>query len=138
MDDGNTRPLTVNLDWENLNVSGFSSVDISALFAESNVDGVERWDSNSSVRVEVSLDGGAFSPVIAFETAFPASSNQPPLLDTDFNGLGDSTELTNVLTEFSANVNTSSASMMTVRLTINGLNGTQEDVAVDNFTVTGN
>jgi len=111
MDDANARPLTVNLDWTNLDVSGFSSVDISALFAET---------------------------VIAFETANPSAGNLAPQLDTNFDGLGDGAALSNVLTSFSANVNTAAANTLTVRLTINGLNGTQEDVAVDNFLVEGN
>jgi len=138
MDDGSTQPLTVNLDWTNLDVSGFSSVDISALFAESNADGFERWDSDSSVRVEVSLDGGTFMPVIAFETANPSLSNQAPQLDTNFDGNGDGAALSNVLTEFSTTVNVAGANLLTVRIVISGLNGTQEDVAIDNFLVEGN
>jgi len=90
------------------------------------------------VRVEVSLDGGTFMPVIAFETANPSLSNQAPQLDTNFDGNGDGAALSNVLTEFSTTVNVAGANLLTVRIVISGLNGTQEDVAIDNFLVEGN
>ncbi len=134
-----TAGLNVSMNWDNLDVTGLATVPFSAFFGEDMDAGATPfdWDADTQVLVEVSLDGGAYSSVLAFEAEEPAGdqTNNAVRVDTDFDGIGDGTQLTETMTEFSVMINTSGASTMNVRIRMVQFNAGDEDIAIDNVSI---
>lgn len=81
------------LTWSGLNIAGLSnllfSVDVATLDSDNGL------DPDDFLKFEISVDGGAFQPILAFETADGTTFNQTTFLqDTDFDGIGDGAALT--------------------------------------------
>lgn len=136
MDDGNTRPRRVDLVWENLNVAAFSNVTVSTYFAESNQNGAESWDSNSAVFVEYSFNNTSWTPILTIQSA--TGDNSAPRIDTNGDGNGDGTEIVNTFQEFTPQFATGGNSTVSVRIRIENLDLTHEDIAIDNVTISAN
>ncbi|MDH3609722.1 MAG: T9SS type A sorting domain-containing protein [Gammaproteobacteria bacterium] len=129
---------TGSLNWNTLDVSTSAIATISAFFAEDIDTGGSPydWDPNSQVLIQVQLDGGGYTTVFALESTGTGFNTQAAD-DTNFDGLGDGTLLTDVLTEHMVMVDVSSASIIDVRISMTGLNAAAEDVAIDNITIVG-
>ncbi len=129
----------VTLTWAGIPVSGLTDIDVSILFAEDDSsDGNEDWDGGDTLRVEYSFTGGApWTPIIAFAN-ITGTTNGAPALDTDFNGLGDSTLLTPTLSEFTASFTNPGSSTLSVRIISNSLSQGDVDISFDNVTISGN
>ena len=128
---------TVTLDWTGLNISGLTDLNMSWFVAEDEAPGLEDWDSTDSVRLAIQIDGGGFTDVFAIEAEeFPIGDqvNNAPRVDTNFDGIGDGTEITDVFTQFGTSIPTGST--LDIRLTIEQLNALDEDIAFDNLLVT--
>jgi len=124
----------IQLDWTGIDISGFSNLNLSWYVAEDDAnDGNEDWDSSDFVRLEVQVDGGGFTSLFAIESE--GGTNTAPRVDTDFDGLGDGIEITDVFTQFSSDI--ANGSMLDIRLTINGLSVGDEDIAFDEVRLTG-
>lgn len=128
----------VDLTWSDIPVSGLTTIEFSALFAEDDDGTNEDWDGGDLVRVEYSFNGGAsWTPIIAFANT-TGMTNAPPALDTDFNGIGDSTELTPTLTEFSASFANPGNTTVSIRIQATELDQGDVDISFDNVTISGN
>ena len=124
---------TQTITFSSIDISGLTNLNFSGLFAEDDfVDGNEDWDTTSLVYVEVSIDGGAFTKILQFATA--NLNNSAPLLDTNFDGIGDSTELTETFQNFSAAI-AGTGSTLDFRVVMENLNFDDEDIAFDNLTI---
>ncbi|MEM7057628.1 MAG: hypothetical protein AAF557_08565, partial [Pseudomonadota bacterium] len=124
---------TYSIDFNTIDISGLTNLQFSGLFAEDDfVDGLEDWDSNSRVYFEVSIDGGAFEKILQFATN--GSSNSAPLLDTDLDGVGDGTELTDTFQAFTAAL-PGTGSDLDIRVVIENLTFDDEDIAFDQLQV---
>jgi len=129
---GNVDVLELN--WEGIDISSFTNLNLSWYVAEDDAnDGNEDWDPSDFVRLEVQVDGGGFSSVFAIESS--GGTNTSPRVDTDFDGIGDGTEITDVFSQFSAVV--TNGALLDIRLTIDGLGAGDEDLAFDNLLLTG-
>ncbi|MBT8269930.1 MAG: T9SS type A sorting domain-containing protein [Bacteroidia bacterium] len=129
---------TGSLNWNTLDVSTSALATISAFFAEDIDTGGSPydWDPNTQVLIQVQLDGGGYTTVFALESTGTGFNTQAAI-DNNFDGLGDGTLITDVLTEQMVMVDVSSASSMDVRISMTGLNASAEDVAIDNVTIVG-
>lgn len=134
--DGVTGSANVSLTWTGIDISGATNLNVGADFAEADAvfDASEDWDADSRVALQVSIDGGPFTTVLAFEAR--GGTNTEPARDTDFDGVGDGASLTPTFTQFSAPV-ALTGSTMSVQILIEDLNAGDEDIAFDNLLITG-
>ncbi len=82
--DGQTiKTLTFN----SIDVTGATALQFRGLFATG--DELTGWDSNDTLRVEYSMDGGAFTPLVVFSSSVPAATNGGLFVDNDGDETGD-------------------------------------------------
>ncbi|MEM7211651.1 MAG: calcium-binding protein [Pseudomonadota bacterium] len=136
-----TNGSSVSLDTETLtfaavDITGFTNLSVSGLFAEDTAsDGLEDWDSNTLVYVQVSIDGGAFQRVLQF--AATGGTNTAPGQDTDFDGTADAADLTDTFSSFSGDIAAIGTSMV-IQIVFENVQAADEDIAIDTFQLTGN
>ncbi|MDA3870752.1 MAG: T9SS type A sorting domain-containing protein [Candidatus Marinimicrobia bacterium] len=132
--EGATLPVTLTLD--DIDINGYTDLSFSIYLAEDD-DGVSQdWDDVDYVHIDYDIDNsGSFSNLIWLEND-GSQYNTAPFLDTDFDGIGDSTEITSVFTKFENNIDTT-GSTIDIRITFN-LNSGDEDIAIDEILITGN
>ena len=124
----------VSVLWEDINISGFTNLNLSGLFAEDDDGFSQDWDADALVFLEYQIDEGGFSKVLQF--ASEDATNTEPGLDIDFDGIQDGTSLTDTFAEFSAAI-AGTGSSLDLRLTIENLEAGDEDIAIDNIQITG-
>ncbi len=137
IDDNNTRPTVQTVTLDPIDITGQVGLSFSGFFAETDDSNpaAEDWDSTDFVHVNASIDGSPFFPVLWFENnEAEGAFNQIALLDSDFDGIGDSTELLNELTEFTAPI-AGAGSSLVIQVEIH-LDAGDEDIAFDQFQVT--
>ena len=98
--DGAPGASSATLTFSGINVSGFSSLSFSGFFAEDDDGTRQDWDADSRVSVSYSIDGGASTEIFRIEAE--GGTNTVPRVDTDFDGIGDGTEITDAFQEFTA------------------------------------
>ncbi|WP_161635654.1 ExeM/NucH family extracellular endonuclease [Actibacterium mucosum] len=125
---------TLTMEFNDINIAGFSDLQISGLFAEDDDGSNQDWDADSLVFIEVSIDGGGFVKVLQF--AATGGTNTEPGLDLDFDGTADSTLLTNTFQTFMADI-AGTGALLDVRITVENLNAGDEDISFDDIQVTG-
>jgi hypothetical protein len=87
-DDGGGDGLSVKtLTFSSVDITGATALQFRGLFATGDVD--NGWDSNDTLRVEYSIDGGSFTPLLVFSSTAPATTNGGLYLDNDDDGTGD-------------------------------------------------
>ncbi len=119
-----------------VDVSGFENLQLSLLIAEDDdlSRGTDDWDSSDFVIFEASIDGGDYQSLLDFQSLGGGSSKQPAL-DTNGDGDGDGTILTNMFMPFAADID-GTGSVMDLRITFN-LGGGDEDIALDDIQLVG-
>lgn len=134
--DGEVASSQQTLLFSDINISGFTNLNFSALFAEDDDGTNEDWDLPDFVKVEFAIDGGSFQDLLAIESVPDGDNfNAVPAIDTDFDGDGDGTEITDSFTEFSRPI-AQTGSTLDLRFTID-LDSGDEDIAIDNIKITG-
>lgn len=119
------------LTFTGIDISGNSNLTLAMLLAEDDDGSTNQdWDGSDGIIIEVQVDGGGYSPVLAFESAI--STNGEPQQDTDFDGVGDGIALTSMFQEFTASL--TSGNTLDIRITFD-FNSGDEDVAIDNIRV---
>ncbi|MEM6796185.1 MAG: hypothetical protein AAF725_19585, partial [Acidobacteriota bacterium] len=120
-------PLPVSLQWSNIDISGVREIDLFLDVASLNE---FTFDPSDFLRVEFSVDGGAFVPVYEVR----ANSSGKMAEDTDFDGLGDGARLNGTLME-RGEAALVDGSSLDIRLSLS-VDEVAEDFAVDNLFVT--
>jgi hypothetical protein len=127
--DGEGASLPVFIDLQTIDITGFSDIQFSGLFAEDDSTTLgEHWDTDDYVRIYYSIDGGTYQNLMWFERGVGLT---PPMIDTDFNGIGDGAMITDTFTTHSAMI-AGNGSTLDIRIEFN-LNGSDEDFAMDSF-----
>ena len=133
--DGEGAASQQTLEFSGIDVSGFTNLGFNALFAEDDAsDGNEDWDAPDFVTVEYQIDDGGFNNLLAFAND-GSTFNSAPLQDTDFDGTGEGTEVTDTFATF-ANAIAQTGSTLDLRFTFD-LNSGDEDLAIDAIEITG-
>ena len=133
--DAEGASLPATMTFSGIDISGYTSLGFSALFAEDDAsDGKEDWDKKDYVKIECSIDGGDFINLLAFEND-GSTYNTQAYLDTDFDGTGDGTALTDTFSEFAALIE-GTGSTLDIRISFY-LDSGDEDIAIDNLSITG-
>ena len=134
--DGEGASPLQTLEIIGIDISGKENLEFKALFAEDDDGSNEDWDLEDSVIVAVQIDGGGFVNILRFESVPDGDAfNAVPALDTDFDGNGDGTELTEDFSEFIASI-AGTGTSLDVRITFD-LDGGDEDIAVDYIQICG-
>lgn len=138
--DGALTPAAdISLTWTGINITDYINLDLSWFIAEesNSTGGGEHWDSTSSFRVEVQTDGGGFNRLFRVEAEEVGGDqiNNAPRIDTNDDGVGDSTEITDTFTQF--NTSLTNGSTMDIRIVFEGLNAGGEDIAFDHLHLQG-
>ncbi|MEL6997070.1 MAG: Ig-like domain-containing protein [Pseudomonadota bacterium] len=127
---------------EDIDISGFTNLSFSGLFAEQNQtdrgNGGADWDADSLVYVEVSIDDGPFVKLLQFAAT---GENTPVQVDTDLDGVGDgpflgATAGLSLLEEHSASI-AGTGNLLDLRITFENLQEDDEDMAIDNVRIIG-
>lgn len=132
--DGEGGPDVVSLTTQQINIAGFNNLSFSGLFAEDDDGTNQDWDADSYALIEYRIDGSAWTNLLAFAAA--GGTNTEPLLDTDFDGVGDGAALTDVFAEYTAAI-AGIGTNLELRVTLENLNAGDEDFAFDNLAING-
>jgi len=131
---GNIDLLT--LDIMGVDISNFSNLNLSFFVAEDDAeDSNEDWDITTSFRVLTQIDGGGYNPIFAIEGASAGVGNQMARVDTNFDGIGDGAEITNVFTQFAFMI--ADGNTFDLRIEIEDLDTGDEDIALDSLQLSG-
>jgi hypothetical protein len=117
-----------------LDITGLTDLELSILLAEDDDAANQDWDDLDYTHIDYQIDGGGWLPLLWVEND-GTEFNGAPLIDTDFNGTGDGTEITDTFTEFTAAI-AGIGSTLDLRITYQ-LDSGDEDIAIDNVTITG-
>jgi hypothetical protein len=132
--DGEGGPPRATLEITGIDISGFTDLAFSGLFAEDDDGANQDWDADSLAFVEVQIDGGGFTKVLQF--ASQGATNTEPGLDSDFDGIADGVALTDTFAQFNAAI-AGTGSTLDLRITLENFNAGDEDIAFDDLTITG-
>jgi len=131
--EGATLPVTLTID--DIDISGFSDLEFSVYFAEDDDGTNQDWDAADYVHFDYDIDNsGSFSNLIWLEND-GSTYNSAPFIDTDFDGVGDGTEITDAFVQFSNSIS-GTGSLIDIKITFD-LNSGDEDIAIDNLRITG-
>jgi hypothetical protein len=126
----------ITLNFSGIDISNATNLNLSWYVAEDD-DGIrEDWDPTSSFRIGAQIDGGGYFTVFSIESADAAVPNKVPKVDTDLNGVGDGSEITDAFTQFSTGLPTAGR-VLDIRITIEDLDSGDEDIAFDSLLLTG-
>lgn len=132
--DGEGASLPLTLTFNNIDISGFSDLAFSVDLAEDDDGSNQDWDLTDFVKFEYRIDGGAFQNLLAVESIPDGDNfNAVPAIDTDFDGNGDGTEITDTFATFVASI-AGTGSSLDLRTTYN-LNSGDEDLSIDNLKI---
>jgi predicted extracellular nuclease len=121
------------LTFSGIDISGFDNLSFSTLLAEDDAsDGNQDWDNSDFVLFEYQIDGGGYNNLLAIEND-GSTFNSAPLLDTNFDGIGDSTEITETFGLFTSTI-TETGSILDLQITFD-LDSGDEDIAIDNIQI---
>jgi len=126
--------LPVDLEITNINISTLSNLEFSIDLAEGDDGSNEDWDVGDYVRIYYSIDGAIEQNLLWIEND-GSTFNSAPFIDTDFDGTGDGTEITDAFTTFTESI-ASTGSLMDIRIEFS-LDAGDEDIAIDNIKVCG-
>ena len=133
--DGDSEAGTQSLVFSGIDISGLADLVFSASFTEDDaLDGNEDWDSSDELVVYASIDGGAEVPIFGLQNDGSAF-NSAPFVDSDGDGTADGPEITSAFATYSATI-PGSGTTLDLRIEIS-LNAGDEDVAIDDVSVTG-
>ncbi len=116
-------------------ITGCTNLQFSGDFGEDvAVSGID-WDITTSVRV-LATGTGMTAPIFAIEGASATIGNQLPRVDTNNDGVGDGAIITDIMTSYPRAI-TGTGTTLTLQFLIQDLDTSDEDIAIDNVTVTG-
>ncbi|HBZ39869.1 MAG TPA: hypothetical protein DEO59_15865 [Balneola sp.] len=132
--DGEGASLPVNFTINDIDISGYTNLILKVYLAEDATGASEHWDAADYFHINYDIDEGATNNLLWVEN-LGDTTNGPPGLDTNFDGSGDGTEITDTFVQFSANIS-GTGSLLDLTFEFN-LNSGDEDIAIDNIEVLG-
>lgn len=124
------------LSFLGLDILGFTNLSFEGFFAEDTAgDGNEDWDASTSLIVSYQIDGGGFSKLFAIE-AESSITNVAPHVDTNFDGDGDGTPISDTFTLFNRSI-AGTGSTLDLQIALDKFDAGDEDIAFDNIRISG-
>ena len=134
--DGDGGPTNLSLIIDDIDISGYNTLQLKVYLAEDDAsDANQDWDATTWVHFSSDIDNtGSFSNVLWIEAA--GGTNTAPKIDTDYDGLGDGTEISSQFVQFTANIS-GTGSLIDIKIEFNNLKNGDEDIAIDNIEIVG-
>lgn len=136
--DGEGAASNQTLTIEDIDISGYSSLELRVYIAEDDDGGSQDWDDADFVHFRVDFDNaGSPSDVLNVEGdgSSGTASNHEPAVDTDFDGVGDGTVITDAFALLTASI-TGTGNLLDVIVAFD-LDAGDEDIAIDNIEIWG-
>ncbi|MCK4655152.1 MAG: hypothetical protein KAU01_11985, partial [Candidatus Cloacimonetes bacterium] len=131
--EGATLPLFIDID--DIDISGQTNLEFRIYLAEDQAgDGNEDWDNADYFHIGYDIDNsGTFTNLLWVESDdyLGTGYNGTPRIDTDFDGVGDGTEITDTFVQFTASI-PGTGSLIDIQIEFY-LNSGDEDIALDNL-----
>lgn len=140
---GSGGSTSATFDVAGIDISGATNLMFSIFLAEDDEGTNQDWDEDTELIIQYQIDGGGYQNLIAVQAkelrddGTTSTTNKAPAIDTNFDGIGDGTEITSDFTEFMASIPETGA-LLDIRINMNVLDSGDEDIAFDNIQVTGN
>ena len=132
--DGEGASSEQTMTFDDINISGYTSLELRIYLAEDDDGTNQDWDSSDLFTIEYDIDNsGSFSDLLHVRGT--GSSNSEPAIDTDFDGTGDGTIITSTFSQFTQSIS-GTGSTLDLKLTFN-FNSGDEDIAIDNIEIYG-
>jgi hypothetical protein len=123
----------IDLYWNNIDISQWENLALSWFIAEGDSrDGNEDIDSSTRFTIMTQIDGNGFTNLFAVAST---GTNTAPQIDTDFDGLGDGSEITNIFTQYFQTIAT--GTLLDIKVSFENFDAADEDFAFDHLTLTG-
>lgn len=134
--DGDGNPTNLNLIIDDIDISGYTTLQLKVFLAEDDSgDGDQDWDAATWVHFSYDIDNTeSFTNLLWVEAE--GGTNTVPKIDTDFNGLGDGTEITSSFVQFTVDIS-GTGSLLDLKVEFNNLKSGDEDIAIDNIEIVG-
>jgi len=134
--DGEGATLPILMDFNGIDISGYTGLSFGIDLAEDDDGTNQDWDILDFVHIDYQIDGGGYQNLLWIESIPGATAfNAEPGIDTDFDGDGDGTAITETFAGFTEAI-AGTGSTLDIRITWQ-LDAGDEDLAIDNVSVTG-
>ena len=136
IDDGNRIAPEQSLFITGIDITNFTNLTVDLLVAEDEAtNAAEDWDFDDFFNVYASIDGGSQELIFSVRADTLGGFNFAPRVDTDLDGVGDGTEITDTFANFSNAISGTGSSLdLEFRFRFNA---GDEDIAIDNIIVQG-
>lgn len=136
-----TNGSPLNLDFS-INILSYENLEFSVFVAEDDDGTNQDWDDSEHFLVSYRIDGTGSAPytsLFAIEAAGAmGATNEQPLEDTDFDGIGDGTAITDAFTQFTKSIaGTGTTLDLRIHFQSDSVHAQDEDLAFDSVTITG-
>lgn len=131
-----SQPVTlpVYFDVDDISISGYTGLSFSVFLAEDDDGTNQDWDAADYFHIGYDIDNtGTFTPLLWVESS--GDSNAEPAIDTNFDGTGDGTFITDDFAQFTVSI-PGTGSLLDLQIEFS-LNSGDEDIALDNLLITG-
>ena len=125
---------SVRLSWQNIDISNWQNLVLSWFVAEDDSsDGREDIDASTLFEISAQIDKGGFSPIFSVRSS--DGTNSIAAVDTNFDGVGDGVEITDVFQQFSYSL--AVGQVLDIDVVFDNFDAGDEDFAFDQLTVSG-
>ena len=132
--DGDGASIPASITIEDVDISSQGNLEFSIYIAEDDDGSQQDWDDLDYLHIDYDIDNsGIFTDLIHVEGS--NSLDTEPKIDTNFDGTGNGTAITNTFTKFTATI-PGTGSTIDIKITFN-LGDDQEDIAIDNIQLSG-
>ncbi len=132
IDEGISLPAFLNI--QNINITGYTNLELRVYLAEEDDGGSQDWDNPDYVHFNGTIDAGGSFNLLWIENDGSAS-NSAPFIDTDFNGVGDGTEITDAFQQFIVPI-VGTGNNLNLEIEFD-LDAGDEDIVIDHIEVYG-
>lgn len=135
--DGGGATLPVSTLIDNINISGYTSLEFRVHLAEDDAgDGKEDWDNGDYVHFSYDIDNSGSPSNLLWIENDGGGTNGEPSIDADFNGVGDGVSIiTDTFTQYTQSI-AGTGSLIDIEIEFQ-LNAGDEDIAIDNIEIWG-
>ncbi|MDO5971533.1 T9SS type A sorting domain-containing protein [Flavivirga aquimarina] len=132
--DGEGASSQQSLLINNINISGYSSLEFRVHIAEDDIGASQHWDDSDFLHFNYDLDNsGIFSDLLWVEGT--GGTNTEPQIDTNFDGTGDGATISDTFTQFTQSI-VGTGSLLDIQIVFD-FNAIGEDIAIDNIEIWG-
>lgn len=131
--DGEGATLPVSLTFDDIDISGSSSLVFKINIAEDDDGSNQDWDDNDYLHITYDIDNSGTFQNLLWIRNDGSTFNSAPFIDTDFDGIGDGTEITNIFSQIEVPI-TGSGNTIDIKIEMS-LDSGEEDIAFDNILI---